>query len=229
MSESYSFNENEKAGVYRAIAERRDMRHFRGDPIDEALLQRLLAVAHQAPSVGFMQPWRIIRIRSDESRTALHNLVEEERQRTAKALKSRSDDFMQLKVQGILDCGEVWVVSLMEQRERHIFGRRTLPQMDIASAACAIQNVWLAARAEGIGVGWVSIFDPQQLRDLLGIPADAEPIAILCLGQVDAFYDEPMLAQEGWAQRGNLHDYVMSERWQTDLAERAQQQWEERS
>lgn len=225
MSINFEFDQAAKDGVYKAIFERRDMRHFRRDALDEALIGRLLRAAHSAPSVGLMQPWRILRITRDEVRQHLHALVELERQRTAEALGQRSDEFMQLKVQGILDCGEVWVVTLMEQRQRHIFGRRTLPQMDLASASCAIQNVWLAARAEGIGMGWVSIFDPQELKTLLGIPAGAEPIGILCLGHVDAFYEEPMLIQEGWAERGALDDYVMDNGWEPEKEARAQQQW----
>ncbi|NIB39977.1 5,6-dimethylbenzimidazole synthase [Pseudomaricurvus alkylphenolicus] len=227
MSDSKdSFPESEKAGVYRAIYQRRDMRHFLPDPLDEALIEKLLSAAHAAPSVGYMQPWRILRIRARATREALHGLVEKERQTTAKALGKRSDEFMQLKVQGILDCGEVWVVSLMEARERHLFGRRTMPQMDLASASCAIQNLWLAARAEGVGVGWVSLFEPEDLRSLLGMPDGADPIAILCIGQVPEFYDQPMLAKEGWAQRGDLNDYVMLDAWDEDKAIRAQQQWE---
>lgn len=225
MSIKFAFDQAAKDGVYKAIFERRDMRHFRREPIDETIIAQLLRAAHSAPSVGLMQPWRIVRVTSDDVRQALHALVEQERQRTAEALGQRSDEFMQLKVQGILDCGEVWVVTLMEQRQRHIFGRRTMPHMDLASASCAIQNVWLAARAEGIGMGWVSIFDPQELKSLLCIPAGAEPIGILCLGHVDAFYEEPMLIQEGWAERGDLQDYVMDNGWEPEKEARAQQQW----
>ncbi|XLM21740.1 5,6-dimethylbenzimidazole synthase, partial [Chromobacterium piscinae] len=172
--------------VYRAIRERRDMRHFKPDPVDPDIMQRLLAAAHFAPSVGFMQPWRFIRIRDMELRHRLHALVEEERIQTARALGEREDAFMKLKVEGLLDCGEVLVAALMDGRERHVFGRRTLPEMDLASVACAIQNMWLAARAEGLGLGWVSIFDPAKLAALLSIPDGARPVAILCIGHVEA-------------------------------------------
>ncbi len=213
-------------GIYRAIFERRDVRHFRSDPIDPEVMQRLLQAAHAAPSVGLMQPWRFIRITDSNVRQDLHRAVEEERLCTAQALGQRGESFMQLKVQGILDCGEVCVVALMDQRERHVFGRRTLPDMDLASASCAIQNLWLAARAEGIGVGWVSIFSPQALRDILQLPEGAEVIAILCIGHVDEFYDKPMLIKEGWAKRGHLDDYVMENGWQADKEKRTQQQWD---
>ncbi|WP_440029779.1 5,6-dimethylbenzimidazole synthase [Chromobacterium amazonense] len=199
--------------VYRAIRERRDMRHFKPDPVDPDIMQRLLAAAHFAPSVGFMQPWRFIRIRSLELRHRMHALVEEERIQTARALGEREDAFMKLKVEGLLDCGEVLVAALMDGRERHVFGRRTLPEMDLASVACAIQNMWLAARAEGLGLGWVSIFDPAKLAALLSIPPGARPVAILCIGHVEAFYEKPMLEQESWASRQNLADLVYDDRW----------------
>ena len=206
----HRFSDPEIAAVYRAIAERRDMRHFRPDPVDPALLQRLLWAAHHAPSVGFMQPWRFIRVTSRALREQMHALVETERQATARALGERQDDFMRLKVEGLLDAGEVVVVALADDREKHIFGRRTLPEMDLASVACAIQNMWLAARAEGIGLGWVSIFDPVELARLLGMPDGARPVAILCIGHVEAFYPRPMLEMEEWAERMPI-DSVMAE------------------
>ena len=101
----------------------------------------------------------------------------------------------------------------MPERESHVFGRRTLPEMDLASVACAIQNLWLAARAEGLAMGWVSLFEPQQLMQLLGMPAGSKPVAILCLGHTDAFYDEPLLQKENWATRASLEDYVMENHW----------------
>lgn len=207
------FNESDKAAIYRVIAARRDMRHFRQDPIAPDVLQRLLAAAHQAPSVGLMQPWRFIRITDGTLRLKMHALVEEERIATAQALAEREDEFMRLKVEGILDCGEVIVAALPDKREQHIFGRRTLPEMDLASLSCAIQNLWLAARAEGLGMGWVSLFDPVRLAALLAMPAGAKPLAILCIGHVDAFYSRPMLEQEGWAERMRLEQMVCENRW----------------
>lgn len=207
------FNESDKAAIYRVIAARRDMRHFRQDPIAPDVLQRLLAAAHQAPSVGLMQPWRFIRITDGALRLKMHALVEEERIATAQALAEREDEFMRLKVEGILDCGEVIVAALPDKREQHIFGRRTLPEMDLASLSCAIQNLWLAARAEGLGMGWVSLFDPARLAALLAMPAGAKPLAILCIGHVEAFYSRPMLEQEGWAERMRLEQMVCENRW----------------
>ncbi|MFS2117581.1 5,6-dimethylbenzimidazole synthase [Herbaspirillum frisingense] len=199
--------------LYRVIRERRDMRHFLPDPVEPALLERLLQAAHLAPSVGFMQPWRFIRIADRDLRQAIHALVEQERVATAQALGQREDEFMRLKVEGILECGEVLVAALMDHREAHVFGRRTLPQMDLASLSCALQNMWLAARAEGLGMGWVSLFDPPALAQLLQMPTGAEPMAVLCLGHVPAFYERPMLEQEQWATRQSLADLVYQDRW----------------
>lgn len=211
----HAFPEAQRAGVYRAIAERRDMRHFSGGEVAPDVLARLLEAAHNAPSVGLMQPWRFIRIRRPALRTAIAELVERERLLTADALGERGREFMQLKVEGIADCAELLVVALMDGRDRHIFGRRTLPQMDLASAACAIQNLWLAARAEGLGMGWVSLFDPQALAELMNMPKNAEPVAVLCLGPVETFYPAPMLALEGWAQPRPLQQLLFEDGWET--------------
>ncbi|MFK8328944.1 5,6-dimethylbenzimidazole synthase [Pseudomonas sp. BJa5] len=208
-----AFTDAERAAVYRAIGERRDMRHFIPGEVAPELLARLLQAAHQAPSVGLMQPWRFIRITDRSLRQRIQRLVEEERVRTAQALGERSDEFMQLKVEGINDCAELLVAALMDDREKHIFGRRTLPEMDLASLSCAIQNLWLAARAEGLGMGWVSLFEPAALAALLGMPAGAKPLAILCLGPVQAFYPAPMLALEGWATVRPLSDMLFENQW----------------
>ena len=209
------YSDADRAAVYRAIYERRDMRHFLSDPIDPEIFTRLLDAAHHAPSVGFMQPWRFVRISSPDLRKAIHTLVEQERILTAKALNEREDEFMKLKVEGILECGVVLVAALCEQREQYIFGRRTLPEMDLASLACAIQNMWLAARAEGLGLGWVSMFEPVAVKNLLNIPKDSQPIAILCLGHVDKFYDKPMLEQEQWEDCKNLNTLLFENTWDT--------------
>jgi 5,6-dimethylbenzimidazole synthase len=202
------FTEQEIAAIYRVVALRRDMRHFLPDPLDETLVERLLGAAHLAPSVGFMQPWRFIRVRSQETRSQIHSLVDAERRQTATALGEREDEFMRLKVEGIRECAEVLVVALTHDRDRHIFGRRTMPEMDLASVACAIQNLWLVARAEGVGMGWVSLFDPEQLAQLLSLPPGSRPIAVLCLGRVPEFYPKPMLEETHWAQRTDLSSLV---------------------
>lgn len=209
----HAYTDSERAAVYRAIYERRDMRHFLPDALAPEVLIRLLNAAHHAPSVGFMQPWRFIRITRPELRTALHALVEQERIATARALAAREEEFMKLKVEGVLECGEVLVAALCDQREQHIFGRRTLPEMDVASLACALQNMWLAARAEGIGMGWVSLFEVAALKTLLNMPEGSHPLAIVCLGHVPEFYDQPMLARQQWAERRVLDDLIFENSW----------------
>ena len=223
MTNPHAYTESEQAAIYKAIAERRDMRHFLPTPIAPELLTKLLQAAHHAPSVGLMQPWRFIRISDVEVRQAIYTQVNEERIQTAQAIgeqenSARMAEFMRLKVEGVLECGELLVATLCDHREQHIFGRRTLPEMDMASVSCAIQNMWLAARAEGIGMGWVSIFDPVKLAALLNIPDGAKPIAILCLGYVDSFYKAPMLVEEGWAREKPLSAMLMENRWQGDGA-----------
>lgn len=213
--DSHRYSPSEIAAIERVMRERRDMRHFLPDPLPEGLLARLVQAAHWGPSVGYMQPWRFIRITDDALRRRIHALVEQERLATAAVLPSRDAEFLRLKVEGLLDCAEVLVIALMPQREPHVFGRRTLPEMDVASVGCAIQNMWLLARAEGIGMGWVSFFEPQALADLLGMPDGAKPLGILCLGRVPAFYPRPMLEADGWGQRLRLSDVLFENGWPT--------------
>lgn len=217
-SHPHRYSEAEIAAVYRVIAERRDMRHFLPTPVAPEILTNILQAAHHAPSVGLMQPWRFIRITDVNMRKSIHQLVDAERAKTAQAIgevenTARMAEFLRLKVEGILECGELLVVALCDDRESHVFGRRTLPEMDLASVSCAIQNMWLAARAEGLGMGWVSIFDPIDLAHLLNIPNGAKPIAVLCLGHVNTFYKEPMLIETGWKTAKPLADMVMENSW----------------
>lgn len=215
MSE-HRYSEAEIATIYRVIGERRDIRHFVPGPLPAGVLERLLAAAHAGPSVGYMQPWRFLHITDSSLRRDIQAIVEVERLATAEYLPSRQQEFLKLKVEGLKDCAEILVVALMDGREPHIFGRRTLPEMDLASAACAIQNLWLAARAEGIGVGWVSFFDPQALAGLLAMPAGARPIAILCLGEVAEFPERPLLEQLGWGERLPRQQWCFENQWPDD-------------
>ncbi|MEJ2046236.1 MAG: 5,6-dimethylbenzimidazole synthase [Reinekea sp.] len=213
VSNPFSFSSDEKRAVYRAIAERRDMRHFNGQPVDQDVLSRILIAGHQAPSVGLMQPWRFIRITEQELRQQIHHLVQQERLLTAEALGDRKEQFLRLKVEGILQCSELIVAALSAKRDEHLFGRRTMPEMDLASLACAIQNIWLAARAEGIGMGWVSLFEPNDLMKLLNMPEGSQPVAILCIGHVDEFYPEPMLEMERWTKGRELSELICENSW----------------
>ncbi|KZX75556.1 5,6-dimethylbenzimidazole synthase [Oleiphilus sp. HI0009] len=211
---TFSYTRAEKTAIYKVMAERRDMRHFNNEKVSEDLISKLLYAAHMAPSVGLMQPWRFIRIRNTEKREAIQTLVENERDLTAAALASRKAEFLKLKVEGLKECSDVIVAALPDKRDEHVFGRRTLPEMDLASLSCAIQNMWLAARAEGIGMGWVSIFDPEALKTVLNMPPDSHPVAILCIGHVDAFYEKPMLVMEEWATERSLDEFVFEDEWQ---------------
>jgi len=210
------YSDTERAAVYRVMAERRDMRHFvPNSHVPEDVLRRILEAAHQAPSVGLMQPWRFLRVTEPATREAIKKLVDAERLQTAEALGPREAEFLSLKVEGIGDCAELLVVALGEHREKHIFGRRTMPHMDLASVSCAIQNMWLAARAEGLGMGWVSLFEPADLAVLLGMPEGAEPIAVLCLGPVPQFPDRPELEIVGWTTARPLDELVYTDTWPT--------------
>ena len=214
MTESrHPYDPQALQAVYRVIYERRDMRHFLPLPIEPVTLRRLLGAAHAAPSVGLSQPWRIVRITDAALRQQIYALVQQERARTAEALDARAAEFLRLKVEGVRDCGELLVVGVRDGGTREIFGRRTLPETDVASSACAIQNLWLAARAEGLGLGWVSLFDPGALAELLGFPHDVRPIAVLCLGHVERFYPAPMLALERWREPRPLEELMCENRW----------------
>ncbi len=210
---AHTYTPTEREALWRALRERRDMRHFLPDPLPAGLLERLVEAAHLAPSVGYMQPWRFIRITDPAQRQNIRQLVEAERLATAQALPSRTEDFLKVKVEGLRECAEVLAVVLMPERERHLFGRRTLPDMDLASVGCAIQNMWLAARAEGIGLGWVSFFEPDALAQLLALPPGSRPVALLCIGQVREFYARPLLESTGWGQRLRLDEVLFENHW----------------
>lgn len=213
------FSDAEREIFQRLVEARRDMRHFTpGTRVEEAVLQRLLRAAHHAPSVGLMQPWRYVRVVDPALRARMAAMVERERALTAGALSVRADEFMRLKVDGVRESAELLVAALAPD-DGTLFGRRTMPRdMALCSLACSIQNLWLAARADNLGMGWVSMFEPRELADLLGMPAGAEPVGILCLGPVDRFYDAPMLEIEGWRQGRPVSDMVFTDRWDESVA-----------
>jgi len=204
LPEQIAFSQAERDAIYRVIYARRDMRHFTKGSVDESALARILAAGHAAPSVGFMQPWRFVRITKPELKEQLIALVEQEKLRTSDQMDARKAEFMRLKVEGIRDCAELIAVVLAPD-DGTLFGRRTMPEeMALCSTSCAIENMWLAARAENLGMGWVSFFEPADVARLLNCPDGAKPIALLCLGPVKAFYDKPMLESEGWRNREAL-------------------------
>jgi len=213
-SSSPVFGEREREALYAIIRARRDMRHFiPGAKISRKLLERLLSAAHAAPSVGLMQPWRFVRIGSPAKRKQIARLVDEEISRTARLMGERRAEFERLKLEGVRECAELLAVVLAPD-DGTILGRRTLPQVtEIASAACAIENMWLAARGENLGLGWVSLFDPDALARLLACPPGARPIALLCIGPVRKFYPRPMLEEEGWRQGISLAEVCFENEW----------------
>jgi 5,6-dimethylbenzimidazole synthase len=216
MTSALAFNESENRAVYRAIRERRDVRRgFLPEPMPDELLYRLLEAAHNAPSVGLMQPWRFIVVRSLDVRRAVHQIfLDTNRQ----ALQTYSSDQQQiydgLKLEGILEAPQnLCVVCDSESSQGHRLGRHTMPETALYSAVCAVQNLWLAARAEGIGVGWVSILDPDLLRTALKIPPRITPVAYLCLGYVDGFAAEPDLERSGWEKRTPLRSVLSFDKY----------------
>ncbi|MEV4443217.1 nicotinate-nucleotide--dimethylbenzimidazole phosphoribosyltransferase [Streptomyces sp. NPDC049577] len=208
------FADAERAAVHRVMRERRDIRKgFRTDPIPHEVLLRVLEAAHTAPSVGHSQPWDFVVIRSAETRQAMHELAERQREAYARSLpKGRAKQFKELKIEAILDTPVNIVVTADPTRGgRHTLGRHTQPQMAPYSSALAVENLWLAARAEGLGVGWVSFFDEREMVRELGLPEHLEVVAYLCVGYVDEFPDEPELMQAGWSKRRPLSWVVHEE------------------
>jgi 5,6-dimethylbenzimidazole synthase len=195
------FTDAEREAIRSLMQVRRDMRHFTaGAQVAEDVRVRLQAALLAAPSVGLMQPLRVLRISDPALREALAGRVEAERLRTAQALEARAAEFLALKVEGLRECAELWALVLAPD-DGTVFGRRTLArEMAWCSAGAAVQDLWLAARAEHLGLGWVSLFEPDDLRQLLALPAGSEPLGLLCIGPVDCFYQMPMLVQERWRQ-----------------------------
>ncbi|MGW5422997.1 nicotinate-nucleotide--dimethylbenzimidazole phosphoribosyltransferase [Streptomyces sp. NPDC003943] len=208
------YDEAEREAVLRVMRERRDIRNgFRSDPIPHEVLLRVLEAAHTAPSVGHSQPWDFVVIRSAETRRTMHELAQTQREAYAKSLpKGRAKQFKELKIEAILDTPVNIVVTADPTRGgRHTLGRYTQPQMAPYSSALAVENLWLAARAEGLGVGWVSFFDEREMVRALGLPEHLEVVAYLCVGYVDEFPDEPELMQAGWSKRRPLSWVVHEE------------------
>ncbi|MEU6144819.1 nicotinate-nucleotide--dimethylbenzimidazole phosphoribosyltransferase [Streptomyces sp. NPDC047081] len=208
------YDDAEREAVMKVMRERRDIRNgFRSDPIPHEVLLRVLEAAHTAPSVGHSQPWDFVVIRSADTRRGMHELAMRQREAYAKSLpKGRAKQFKELKIEAILDTPVNIVVTADPTRGgRHTLGRHTQPQMAPYSAALAVENLWLAARAEGLGVGWVSFFDEREMVRALGLPEHLEVIAYLCVGYVDEFPDEPELMQAGWSKRRPLSWVVHEE------------------
>ena len=210
-----AFTASEREAVYRAILERRDCRRFLPDPIPDDVVARLLVAAHHAPSVGFMQPWNFVVIRSIEVRGRIKSAFERANARASDLFTGeRGASYRALKLEGIMEAPLNLCVTC--DRSRHgpvVLGRTSQPETDLYSTVCAVQNLWLAARVEEVGVGWVSIIDPADLRAILGIPDTVVPVAYLCLGRVAEFPALPDLQLHGWLDRIDLAPLVFEDRW----------------
>ena len=216
MARAGRFTTDELQGVYRAIRERRDVRSgFLPEPLNEEVLDRLMDAAHRAPSVGLMQPWRFILIRAVEIRKAVHDIFLRSNQAALDVYEGdRRKKYASLKLEGILEAPQNLCIVCNPECERgHQLGRLSMPETALYSAVCAVQNLWLAARAEGIGAGWVSILDKKALHEVLQIPENIVAVAYLCLGYVDHFAAEPDLERAGWERRIPLDQVLAFERY----------------
>lgn len=215
-ADTHTFTHAERDGLYKTIFTRRDVRgQFKSDPIPDQVLSRILYAAHHAPSVGFMQPWNFLVVRSQTVKQKIHKAFTEANEAAANLFDNeRSQQYKRLKLEGILDSPVNICITCDRNRTGPVvLGRTTNPEMDLYSSVCAVQNLWLAARAEGVGVGWVSIIEQDALRQALKIPEEIVPIAYLCLGYVSHFFDEPELQKSGWLSRLPLADLVYFDQW----------------
>jgi 5,6-dimethylbenzimidazole synthase len=216
FSDLSDFSDAERRGVYRAIYERRDVRsHFLPTPVPDDVLHRILDAAHHAPSVGFMQPWDFIVIRDASIRQAVYRNFESASHRAAESYQGEQKKlYNSLKLAGVLEAPVNICVTCDRQRARGGgLGRQTDPSVDLYSTVCAVQNLWLAARAESLGVGWVSILDFDELKSTLGIPPALTAVAYLCVGYISEFRSQPELEEKGWESRENLDKLIHFDRW----------------
>jgi len=208
------FSELERDSFYKAVYSRRDVRsNFTSEPIDEQVLTRILMAAHHAPSVGFSQPWNFILIENIETRKKIKKSFEKEKARSSNLIEEpKRSKYLSYKLEGILESSiNVCVTYDPTKTGSFVIGRTSIPETGIFSVCCAVQNMWLAARTEGIGVGWVSILSNETLRDVLHIPDHVVPVAYLCLGHVNKFESKPDLETSGWLPRLKLDDVIYHE------------------
>jgi 5,6-dimethylbenzimidazole synthase len=212
---NHEFSESEKRGFYRAVFERRDCRRFRPEPIPLPTLARILEAAHHAPSVGFMQPWDFILVKDPGTRERIHQAFLRANAEAEQLFEGeRRGQYAAFKLEGIREAPLNICVTC--QRDRFgpaVLGKTCQPEMDLYSTVCAVQNLWLAARVEGVGVGWVSIVHAEELSVILGLPSQVVPVAYLCLGYVEQFAPEPELQTAGWLPRLPLQDVIRFENW----------------
>ncbi len=210
------FTESERNGLYKTIFNRRDVRgQFKPDPIPDDVLSRVLYAAHHAPSVGFMQPWNFVVVRDDAVKQKVHHAFVEANNEAAEMFEpEKSEIYRSLKLEGILESPiNICITCDRTRTGPVVIGRTAIKTMDLYSSVCAVQNFWLAARAEGLGVGWVSIIKQKALQEALAIPSHIVPIAYLCVGYVSHFYDKPELETAGWLDRVPLEETLYFDKW----------------
>lgn len=221
-SHSDAFSDAERQAIYRVMRARRDVREFRPDPVPFEVLGRILEMAHYAPSVGFMQPWNFILITSLDIRRQIKGLFQARNEREAAQIDDaqRKRLYGQLKLEGILEAPLNLAVTCDHRRDSpFVLGRGPMPQTDLYSTCLAVQNIWLAARAEGVGIGWVSILDPQAVEKILQLPEGVELVAYLCAGYPIEFHARPMLEQVGWKERMRLDELIYRDHWGIRVSE----------
>jgi 5,6-dimethylbenzimidazole synthase len=223
LTNDYALSGAQKEGLYKAIFSRRDVRsHFVPKPIADDVLARILEAAHHAPSVGFSQPWNFILIRDKETRQKVKESFRREQERSTAMLegdKERQKKYSSLKLEGIMESDVNVCVTYDPTRfGPFVLGRTSIEETGVYSVACAVQNLWLAARAEGVGVGWVSILANSDLEEILEMPSHTKPIAYLCLGYVAEFSDKPDLERAGWLPRMTLSEVICYEKWGAQAA-----------
>ncbi len=210
------FTDEEKSGLYKAIHSRRDVRsHFSPKPIEDEVLSKILNAAHHAPSVGFSQPWNFILIKDLQTKARIKKSFEEEKERSSQLIEEpKKSKYLSFKLEGILESPVNLCVTYDPSKfGPFVIGRSSIPEAGLYSVCCAIQNLWLAARTEGLGLGWVSILSNDVLKEVLDLPSHVVPVAYLCLGYVDEFASKPDLETVGWLPRLELKDVIYFEKW----------------
>jgi 5,6-dimethylbenzimidazole synthase len=212
---SEAFSLELRRGLYEAIFRRRDVRTFLPDPVPPDVLARILIAAHHAPSVGFTQPWDFVIVRDPERRRRVKEIFEQEREKNAAQFEgARRSKFLALKLEGIVEAPLNLIVTCTPERfGPAVLGRVSIREVESYSTCLAVENLWLAARAEGLGVGWVSILRNEALAQIFAIPKSVIPIAYLCVGYVREFPARPLLQSAGWQDRLPSHTLLHFDTW----------------
>jgi len=222
MESNHGFSEKEKEAIYRVMKERRDVRRFKSNAVPASVLKRILEAAMQAPSVGYMQPWNFILIQDGSVRRQVHESFLRANEEAKKMFPGeKGEKYASLKLEGLLESALNICVTCDRNRFGPVgLGRTCQPEMDLYSTVCAVQNLWLAARCEGVGVGWVSIIKPEDLPPILGLPEGVVPVAYLCVGYTEVFAAEPELKTAGWNLEIPSSELIFWDQWGQRSAEK---------